>query len=155
MWDAWNDVFRKTLGQAERTLVSELRDVRNNWAHQEPFSSDDAYRALDSAARLLTAVSAPQADEVEKMKMELLRVRFDEQVADEKRKTAGTADREPGDGQPQAVARGRHPAQGRGQRPLPAGGVRRRPLAGPPRRGHATSTATRSSSSAAPTSPRA
>ena len=73
MWEAWNDVFRKTLGPAERSLVSELRDHRNKWAHQETFSSDDAYRALDSAARLLTAVSAPQADEIEKMKMELLR----------------------------------------------------------------------------------
>src|SRR5438309_7860177 len=68
MWDAWNDVFRRTLGQAQRTLVSELRDVRNRWAHQEPFSTDDAYRALDSAGRLLTAVSAPQSDELEKMK---------------------------------------------------------------------------------------
>ena len=37
MWNQWNDVFRKTLGQAERTLVSELRDVRNRWAHQKPF----------------------------------------------------------------------------------------------------------------------
>src|SRR5438093_10774111 len=64
MWDSWNDVFRKTLGQAERSLVSELRDVRNRWAHQEPFSSDDADRALDSAERLLAAVSAPQADEI-------------------------------------------------------------------------------------------
>ena len=91
MWNQWNVVFRKTLGQAERTLVSELRDVRNRWAHQKPFSSDDAYRALDSAGRLLTAVSAPQAEEVEKIKMELLRVRFDEQVRSEKRKTAGTA----------------------------------------------------------------
>lgn len=91
MWNQWNAVFRKTLGQAERTLVSELRDVRNRWAHQQPFSSDDAYRALDSAGRLLTAVSAPQAEEVEKIKMELLRVRFDEQVRSEKRKTAGTA----------------------------------------------------------------
>lgn len=27
MWSQWNAVFRKTLGQAERTLVSELRDV--------------------------------------------------------------------------------------------------------------------------------
>ena len=80
MWDQWNQVFRKVLGQAERTLVSELREVRNRWAHQETFSSDDAYRALDSAGRLLTAVSAPQAGDVEKMKMELLRVRFDEQV---------------------------------------------------------------------------
>ena len=38
-------------------------------------------------ARLLTAVSAPQADEIEKMKMELLRLRFDEQVRSEKRKS--------------------------------------------------------------------
>lgn len=91
IWDQWNEVFRKTLGQAERTLVSELRDMRNKWAHQRPFSTDDAYRALDSAARLLAAVSAPEAAEVEKMKMELLRVRFDEQVRTEKRRSAGTA----------------------------------------------------------------
>ena len=91
MWESWNDVFRRTLGPAERSLVSELRDLRNKWAHQEAFSSDDAYRALDSAGRLLTAVSAPQADEIEKMKMELLRLRFDEQVRSEKRKSAGTA----------------------------------------------------------------
>ena len=91
MWEAWNSVFRKTLGPAERSLVSELRDHRNKWAHQQTFSSDDAYRALDSAGRLLTAVSAPQSDEIEKMKMELLRLRFDEQVRGEKRKSAGTA----------------------------------------------------------------
>jgi hypothetical protein len=29
MWDQWQSVFRNTLGQAERSLVSELRDVRN------------------------------------------------------------------------------------------------------------------------------
>ncbi|MGC8492629.1 MAG: Swt1 family HEPN domain-containing protein [Syntrophobacteraceae bacterium] len=91
MWELWNDVFRLTLGHTERSLVSELREHRNRWAHQEAFSSDDAYRALDSAARLLTAVSAPQADEIEKMKLELLRLRFDEQVRNEKRKSAGTA----------------------------------------------------------------
>jgi len=28
MWETWNDVFRSTLGQSERTLVSELRDAR-------------------------------------------------------------------------------------------------------------------------------
>ncbi len=91
LWDAWHDVFKLTLGHAERSLVSELREVRNKWAHQEAFSSDDAYRALDSAGRLLAAVSAPQAGELDKMKMELLRVRFDEQVRGEKRKSAGTA----------------------------------------------------------------
>src|SRR5271165_5542837 len=91
MWEAWNDVFRRTLGPAERSLVSELRDLRNKWAHQQSFSSDDAYRALDSAGRLLTAISAQQSDSIEKMKMELLRLRFDEQVRTEQRKSAGTA----------------------------------------------------------------
>lgn len=86
----WGDVFRKTLGKAERSLINELLDVRNRWAHQNPFSGDDADRALDSVSRLLTAVSAPQADEVGKMKMELRRLIFDEQVRGEKRKSAGT-----------------------------------------------------------------
>ncbi len=91
MWDGWNDVFRKTLGPAERGLVGEVRGYRNRWAHQEPFSGDDTDRALDSIARLLTAVSASQADEVGKMKMELRRLIFDEQMRSEKRKSAGTA----------------------------------------------------------------
>lgn len=90
MWDAWNDVFGRTLGRADRSLVQELRDVRNRWAHQEAFTGDDAYRALDSVHRLLLAVSAPQAEEVDKAKMELLRVRFDEQARGERRKSAGT-----------------------------------------------------------------
>ena len=91
MWDTWHHVFREILGPAERSLVSELRGHRNQWAHQESFSSDDAYRALDSVGRLLTAVSAPQSEELEKRKLELLRVRFDEQTRGEKRKQAGTA----------------------------------------------------------------
>jgi Swt1-like HEPN len=90
MWDAWNEVFRKTLGQSERSLVQELREVRNRWAHQHIFSTDDTYRAMDSAARLLTAVSAPQADDIEKMKLELLRLRFDEQVRGERRRAGGS-----------------------------------------------------------------
>lgn len=90
MWGAWNDVFGRTLGRAERSLVQELRDVRNKWAHQQPFSSDDADRALDSMARLLAAVSATQADEVNKMKLELRRLTFDEQVRSEKRKAGGS-----------------------------------------------------------------
>jgi predicted AAA+ superfamily ATPase len=88
MWDQWNSVFRNTLGHAERSLVSELRTVRNDWAHQKNFTSDDAYRALDSAVRLLTAVSAPEAREVERQKQELLRQRFEEQARHERRKAA-------------------------------------------------------------------
>jgi len=67
MWETWNDVFGRTLGRAERSLVQELRDWRNKWAHQEPFSSRDAERSMDSMVRLLTAVSAKEADEVDRM----------------------------------------------------------------------------------------
>lgn len=88
MWEQWNAVFKKTLGPAERSLVSELRDIRNRWAHMEAFSTDDAYRALDSIERLLTAVSAPEAGELEKQKMELLRLRFEEQRRTEARRAA-------------------------------------------------------------------
>jgi predicted AAA+ superfamily ATPase len=91
MWEAWHDVFRNTLGNAERSLVNEIRDQRNKWAHQQVFTSDDADRALDSMARLLTAVSAPEAEEIGKMKMELRRLIFDEQMRGEKRKVSGTA----------------------------------------------------------------
>jgi predicted AAA+ superfamily ATPase len=90
MWETWNDVFGRMLGRAERSLVQELRDWRNKWAHQDPFSSDDTDRALDSIGRLLAAVSAPQADEVAKMKMELRRLVFEEQMRGEKRKAGGS-----------------------------------------------------------------
>ena len=88
MWETWNDVFRQTLGPAERGYVGELRGHRNTWAHQDPFSTDDAYRVLDSTHRLLTSVSAPQAGEIDKMKTELLRLRFSEQARAQRRRTA-------------------------------------------------------------------
>lgn len=90
MWDSWNEVFRTILGPAERGLVGEIRGHRNKWAHQEPFSSDDADRALDSMTRLLVAISAPQGDEINKMKIELRRLIFDEQLRGEKRKVGGS-----------------------------------------------------------------
>ena len=90
IWDNWHDAFSGTLGRSDRSLVSELRDHRNKWAHQEPFSSDDAYRALDSVQRLLTSISAPQVREIDAHKQELLRVRFQEQVRGERRRTGRT-----------------------------------------------------------------
>ncbi|MGK5094699.1 Swt1 family HEPN domain-containing protein [Deltaproteobacteria bacterium TL4] len=96
MWNLWNSVFSNKLGHAERSLVSELREVRNQWAHQTPFSTDDAYRALDSMVRLLTAVSAEEAREVDRHRQELLRIRFSEEARRERRKAAVT----PIEGQP-------------------------------------------------------
>jgi hypothetical protein len=81
MTSTWRDVFERTLGRMERNYVSELIDARNRWAHQESFSSDDAYRALDSAERLLQAISAgEEATEVGRMKHDLQRRRFQEEA---------------------------------------------------------------------------
>ncbi|MFM8387468.1 MAG: Swt1 family HEPN domain-containing protein, partial [Planctomycetia bacterium] len=90
MWTTWHDVFRNTLGPAERSLVHELIEWRNKWAHQQAMTSDDTDRALDSMVRLLSAVSALEADEVNKSKQELRRQIYEEQVRHEKRKNGGT-----------------------------------------------------------------
>ena len=91
MWETWNQVFRQILGPAERGYVGELRGHRTKWAHQEPFSTDDAYRALDTTQRLLASIAAPQTGEVEKMKSELMRLRYSEQVRTQRRRTTGPA----------------------------------------------------------------
>ncbi len=98
-WDQWNAVFKNTLGHAERSIVSELRDVRNRWAHNEQFSSNDAIRALDSMERLLNAVSAAEAGaEVGQMRMDLMRTMFDDQRRQEMRKKSV----QPTEGKPHA-----------------------------------------------------
>ncbi|MGH9125226.1 MAG: Swt1 family HEPN domain-containing protein, partial [Acidimicrobiales bacterium] len=54
--------------------------MRNKWAHNDAFSADDAYRALDSIERLLVAVDARQAPEVGRAKEELMRAKFEAQA---------------------------------------------------------------------------
>jgi predicted AAA+ superfamily ATPase len=102
LWDQWNAVFRDVLGPTERSLVSELRGTRNQWAHHDQFTSNDAIRALDSMERLLTAVSAPEAAaEVGQMRMDVMRVVFDEQRRSEMRKKSS----QPTEGKPQGGLR--------------------------------------------------
>jgi len=91
LWEQWQLVFGNTLGRAERSLVSELIEVRNQWAHQQALSTDDTYRALDSIERLLKAIAAPEALEAERQKHALLRVRFEEQARREHRRASGVS----------------------------------------------------------------
>lgn len=72
LWNEWNRLFRHRLGHAERSLVSELREFRNRWAHQRSFEFDDAYRMLDSAERLLRPISQSAAEDVAREKHEML-----------------------------------------------------------------------------------
>ena len=76
MWDQWNSIFRHKLGQHVRSLVSELREFRNRWAHQESFNFDDTYRILDSSERLLRAVEAIEAEHVSVEKREVMQDQF-------------------------------------------------------------------------------
>jgi len=88
MWDQWNAAFRTELGHAERSLVSELREFRNRWAHQAEFDFDDTYRILDSVRRLLAAIDAAQIEEVERLKRELLEAHVAEEVNTQIQRTA-------------------------------------------------------------------
>lgn len=85
MWDQWNAAFRQRLGLFERSLVSELREFRNRWAHQSELSEDDCYRVLDSVQRLLTAVDADEEllVDLDRLKLDVLRARLDRQVSDD------------------------------------------------------------------------
>src|ERR1039458_982094 len=75
--DNWQNVFRNELRTTGRNLVGEVRDWRNKWAHNEPFSHDDAYRSLDTVERLLALIDAPEAAEVGSSKNELGRQRLE------------------------------------------------------------------------------
>lgn len=77
MADSWDTVFRDELNRSDRNVVFDLRDVRNKWAHNESFPADDAYRALDSIERLLTAIDAVEAADVGRSKDELMRLRYE------------------------------------------------------------------------------
>lgn len=88
MWDQWNAVFRDRLGLLERSLVSELRELRNRWAHQIYFGDEDEYRLMDSAERLLLAISAPQdlLQHMRRLKRDALRELYGKLLEEERRR---------------------------------------------------------------------
>jgi len=79
-------LFKDVLSRSQQAFASELREVRNSWAHDGSFSSDDALRALDTAERLLLAVDATaQAAELRKSREELARSVSEGQIRNAKR----------------------------------------------------------------------
>jgi hypothetical protein len=68
----WGPVFSKVLGPADRSLIFELKDVRNLWAHERRISLDEAYRALDSVERLLNSLGASgESERVSELKHQI------------------------------------------------------------------------------------
>jgi predicted AAA+ superfamily ATPase len=95
----WRDGLDESLGHSGRSWVGELLDIRNRWAHNEQFTTDQTLRALDTTHLLLNAVNAPEpAAEVDKMRQDLLRTRFAEEARAVRRRAATAAT----EGQPAA-----------------------------------------------------
>jgi hypothetical protein len=71
--------FDGLLSQVHKSYASELRKYRDDFAHNKPFSDDDAYRALDTCERLLSAVAggAKAAREIAAIRLNLRRVTAD------------------------------------------------------------------------------
>ena len=123
------------------------------WAHNGSFTDDDAYRVLDTAERLLTAIGAPDAaDQVQGDPAEPA----SGDRGQGRQEGAAQRGRQPRVGRAGAVAGGAAAARGRRDRQLPGVGVRRGPVQGGSWRGRRPATTpTRCSSSPAPISPRA
>ncbi|MDQ3759611.1 MAG: Swt1 family HEPN domain-containing protein, partial [Actinomycetota bacterium] len=70
--------FDDAIGRVGQGYSKELREARNDWAHNKSFSDDDAYRCLDTAERLLLSIDgAAVADEVKAMRLGLRRLTAD------------------------------------------------------------------------------
>lgn len=83
-------VFNDALSRAEQNLASEMRAVRDSWAHRKPFSADDAYRALDTTERLLRAIGAgPAADKVRRSRLDVQRSAYADETKRDTRTSAG------------------------------------------------------------------
>ena len=70
--------FDDAIGRVGQGYSKELREARNDWAHNKSFTDDDAYRSLDTAERLLVAIGSPAvAEEVKAIRLGLRRLTAD------------------------------------------------------------------------------
>ena len=67
----WNELFSQVLSPGHRSYLYELKEIRNDWAHQNPLSFDKTYRAYDNAELFLSAINSPEAEKVKEYKEQL------------------------------------------------------------------------------------
>lgn len=65
----WNNLFKYRLPNSARSWVSEIRDVRNAWAHFNgaDFSDKEAARALDTMGLLVGEIDGEVQEEIQKL----------------------------------------------------------------------------------------
>ncbi|MBK1990236.1 ribonuclease III [Sphaerospermopsis aphanizomenoides BCCUSP55] len=81
----WEQAFKEHLSPVERAFASEIIDIRHKWAHNTPFSTKDAERAIDTIHRLLQAIEAEQSQEVGKYQQKIFQILIQEQNRSQKR----------------------------------------------------------------------
>lgn len=82
-------VFLDLVSHAGIRFASELREARNAWAHNDRFTADDTYRALDTMERLLDAAGAGSAaEQIHSLREDHQRASYESQVREKIRKTA-------------------------------------------------------------------
>ena len=86
----WNSVFDAQLGGVTKNYAYELRDIRNNWAHQRAFTVDDAHRALDTMVRFLQATSNTGYEEIKALAQSLLRRSYEEEMKRKRQEEASS-----------------------------------------------------------------
>ncbi len=74
----WHSLFREHVSHEEKRCVSALWDARKQWAHGGKFGDEQAERVLSDGEHLLRQIGAiKQADEVDNLRRELRRIRFE------------------------------------------------------------------------------
>lgn len=74
----WQILFRNQVSFEEKRCVSALWDARREWAHAARFTDEQTERVLSDGEHLLRAIGATaSADEVEELRRELRRIRFE------------------------------------------------------------------------------
>jgi predicted AAA+ superfamily ATPase len=84
--DNWRSTFSRELSGAAEGFVRELLDARNRHAHEEPWTSDDVSRVLDTMQRLAQDIGAkPPAEALYQQRQDLTRTVLAEQARNQTR----------------------------------------------------------------------
>ncbi len=87
----WDSTFEQRLGKDTRNIVFDVRKWRGHYAHQNPFTLDDTLSSMIASQKLLEAMQSPLAEQVEKVKLGVMRATFDQGAKKEQTKIAQAA----------------------------------------------------------------
>lgn len=83
----FRDRVRSDIGKSAVNMIHESQEIRNQFAHQQPYSTEDTLRALDTIRRVLNAVQQPGPEaNVDAAYQQVLREMYQKQAQNATRK---------------------------------------------------------------------